>query len=71
MGPIGIQELILIIIILILVFGASRLPAIGKGLGEAINNFKSSMKEANKKDAAEQQQQQQKTLGNSASEKER
>jgi len=64
MGPFGLQELILILVILILIFGASRLPSIGKGLGEAINNFKSSLKEG-KKDS------EQKSLGSSAEEKER
>jgi sec-independent protein translocase protein TatA len=64
MGPIGLQELILILVILILVFGASRLPAIGKGLGEAITNFKNSMKEGKKESD-------QKSLGNSAEEKEK
>ncbi len=64
MGPIGIQELLLILGILILVFGATRLPEIGKGLGQAIANFKSSVKEGKKES-------EQKSLGNSATEKEK
>ena len=64
MGPIGIPELIIILLILVLIFGASRLPEIGKGIGQAINNFRSSMKEG-KKDA------EQKSLGSSAQEKEK
>ena len=64
MGPIGIQELLLILGILILVFGATRLPEIGKGLGQAISNFKASVKEGKKESD-------QKGLGNSASEKEK
>lgn len=64
MGPIGIQELLLILGILILVFGATRLPEIGKGLGQAIANFKASVKEGKKES-------EQKSLGNSASEKEK
>jgi sec-independent protein translocase protein TatA len=64
MGPIGIQELLLILGILIIVFGATRLPEIGKGLGQAIANFKSSMKEGKKES-------EQKSLGNSATEKEK
>jgi sec-independent protein translocase protein TatA len=63
MGPIGIPELLVILFIMILIFGAARLPAIGKGLGEAINNFKDSFKEG-KKEADK------KNLGNSAREKE-
>jgi sec-independent protein translocase protein TatA len=62
-GPIGIPELILILAIAALIFGAKRLPELGKGIGEAINNFKSSMKEKKEPD--------QKSLGSSAEEKER
>jgi len=36
----GIPELIVILIIVILIFGASRLPELGKGLGRGIKNFK-------------------------------
>ena len=64
MGPIGLPELILIVLILLLVFGAAKLPEIGKGLGKAISNFKSSVKEGSK-EADE------KKLGNSAQEKEK
>jgi sec-independent protein translocase protein TatA len=58
MGPIGIPELLIILLIIVLIFGATRLPEIGKGLGQAITNFKSSMK--GEKD--------QKNLGSSAKE---
>jgi sec-independent protein translocase protein TatA len=40
MFGLGTSELILILIIVVVLFGASRLPQIGKGLGEAIKNFK-------------------------------
>jgi sec-independent protein translocase protein TatA len=40
MGSIGLQELLLIFGIAILLFGAKRLPEIGKGLGEGIRSFK-------------------------------
>jgi sec-independent protein translocase protein TatA len=36
----GIPELIVILFIIILIFGASRLPEIGRGLGKGIRNFK-------------------------------
>lgn len=36
----GIPELIVIVFIIILIFGASRLPEIGRGLGRGIRNFK-------------------------------
>jgi sec-independent protein translocase protein TatA len=36
----GIPELIVILFIIILIFGANRLPEIGRGLGKGIRNFK-------------------------------
>jgi sec-independent protein translocase protein TatA len=45
MGPIGIPELLIILAIILLIFGASRLPEIGKGIGQGIKNFRSSMKD--------------------------
>jgi sec-independent protein translocase protein TatA len=39
-GHLGIPELIVIVFIIILIFGASRLPDIGRGLGKGIRNFK-------------------------------
>ena len=60
MGPIGLPELILLLLLVVLIFGASRLPEIGKGLGQAISNFRSSIKEGKKED--------QKSLGSSAEE---
>lgn len=41
MFGIGIQELLVILAICVLIFGARRLPEIGSGLGRAIKNFKS------------------------------
>lgn len=37
---IGTMELVIILVIVIVLFGATRLPQIGKGIGEAIRNFK-------------------------------
>lgn len=45
MFGIGMPELIVILVIAILVFGATRLPEIGSGVGKAIRNFKKSIKE--------------------------
>jgi sec-independent protein translocase protein TatA len=42
----GIPELIVILFLIILIFGASRLPEIGRGIGKGIKNFK----EANRSD---------------------
>jgi sec-independent protein translocase protein TatA len=36
----GIPELLVVLAIVLVIFGASRLPALGKGLGEGIRNFK-------------------------------
>ena len=36
----GIPELIIIMAIIILIFGANRLPEIGRGIGRGIRNFK-------------------------------
>jgi len=40
MGPLGIPELLIIFAIIMILFGAPRLPQLGKGLGEGISNFK-------------------------------
>jgi sec-independent protein translocase protein TatA len=45
-GPIGMPEMLIILVIIMLIFGASRLPEIGKGIGQGIKNFKGSIKEA-------------------------
>ena len=39
-GSFGPMELVLILLIVVVIFGASRLPQLGKGLGEGISNFK-------------------------------
>jgi sec-independent protein translocase protein TatA len=44
MGSIGVPELLVIFVILVLLFGASKIPQLGKGLGEGIRNFKKGMK---------------------------
>jgi sec-independent protein translocase protein TatA len=45
MFGLGTQELIIILVIIIVLFGATRLPQIGSGIGQAIKNFKKSVKE--------------------------
>ena len=39
-GRLGVPELIIILLIIILIFGANRLPEIGRGIGKGIKNFK-------------------------------
>ncbi len=43
----GFQELLIILLIVIIIFGASKLPQLGKGLGEGIRNFKKGLKSSN------------------------
>ncbi len=49
---IGPFELLLIVLILVLLFGARKLPELGKSIGESIKNFRTSMKEASRDDSA-------------------
>lgn len=44
LGSFGVQELLVIFLILVLLFGATKLPQIGRGIGEGIRNFKSGLK---------------------------
>lgn len=45
MGRIGMPELLVILAIVIIIFGANRLPDLGRGIGSAIKNFKDGMKD--------------------------
>lgn len=49
MFGLGTSELILILIIALIVFGPSKLPSLGKGLGEAIRGFKKGLEEEKQK----------------------
>lgn len=44
LGSLGLPELILIFLIVIVIFGAGKLPQLGRGLGEGIANFKDGLK---------------------------
>lgn len=48
---IGMQELLVILLICLLVFGAARLPEIGRAMGKTINSFKKALKDESDKDA--------------------
>jgi sec-independent protein translocase protein TatA len=45
MGRLGIPELMIILAIVILIFGANRLPELGRGIGRGIRNFKDATKD--------------------------
>ena len=42
----GMPEMIIILVIVLILFGANRLPQLAKGMGESIRNFKTGMSEA-------------------------
>jgi len=44
-GSIGTQELMLILLIILLVFGKDRLPGLARGMGKAIRQFRSAFEE--------------------------
>ena len=44
-GGLGMPELIIILVIILIIFGAGKLPEIGAGLGKGIQNFRKSSKE--------------------------
>jgi sec-independent protein translocase protein TatA len=45
MGRLGLPEMMIILFIVILIFGANRLPEIGRGIGRGIRNFKDATKD--------------------------
>lgn len=58
-GSLGFTELILILFIVLVIFGAGKLPQLGEGLGKAIKGFKKSVHEADAIEAEAQAAQQQ------------
>ena len=51
MPNLGLPELLVILVIVVLVFGAGKIPQLGKGLGEGIKNFKDAMREGQSGDS--------------------
>ncbi|WP_373072520.1 twin-arginine translocase TatA/TatE family subunit [Sulfurimonas sp.] len=54
MGMPGGQELLIILVIVVLLFGAKKIPELAKGLGKGIKNFKEEMNDDSKEVAADE-----------------
>ncbi len=52
-GGLGMPELIIILVIIMIIFGAGKLPEIGSGIGKGIKNFKKATRDAEIDDAKE------------------
>ena len=50
MGGFGMTELIIILVVVMIIFGAGKLPEVGGALGKGIKNFKSAVNEEEKAD---------------------
>ena len=61
-GSMGFTELLLILFIVLIIFGAGKLPQLGEGLGKAIKGFKKSVHEAEAIEAEAEAAQQQQTV---------
>jgi len=53
MGRIGLPELLIILLILVVLFGAAKIPQLGRGLGEGIRNFKKGLRDKGGDDGSE------------------
>jgi len=53
MFGLGMQELMIIMVIVVVLFGATRLPQLGSGIGKAISNFKQGINEPDKTEIEE------------------
>ena len=53
MGRLGLPELMIIFFIVVIIFGANRLPQLGRGIGSAIKNFKEGIKDEPSEDTVD------------------
>jgi len=53
-GSLGLPELLVIFAIILVVFGAGKLPQLGKGLGEGISNFRDGLRSRDEKKQIEE-----------------
>lgn len=53
-GGLGTQELLILLAIVLVIFGASRLPRLGRGLGEGIRNFRRGLQGGDQGDRADE-----------------
>ena len=51
-GSFGLPELLVILVIVVVIFGATKLPQLGRGLGEGISNFRDGLSKGAKDDKA-------------------
>ena len=54
MGRIGTTELILILVVMLLLFGAKRIPDIARAIGKSMNQFKQGLKDVDINETSEQ-----------------
>ncbi|GAB4390125.1 MAG: twin-arginine translocase TatA/TatE family subunit [Thermodesulfovibrionales bacterium] len=69
MFGLGMQELVIILVIVVILFGATRLPEIGKGIGQAIRNFKKATSEPDEIDVTPKVEKKEETKKDSGEQK--